>query len=104
MAACTIEKRSGGYYLTGSRVSLASIVYQYQNGASMHSIQENFPTLSIDQVNEAIEFYQANRVEVETHLRVLEAKWKDLESSAIPDPALQHRVEEAKKRRLAKPA
>ncbi len=105
MTVNQVDKRNGSYYVAGSRVSLASIVYEYKDGSSVETIQENFPTLSILQINAAIEFYQANRLEVESHLRELEASWKALEVSAQPvDPALQRRIEDAKKRLLARPA
>ena len=45
-----VERRDGGYYVAGSRVSLASIVCQFQEGASPETIRENFPTLSLEQV------------------------------------------------------
>jgi hypothetical protein len=37
------EIRNGGYYVAGSRVSLASIVYAFRDGASP---EKNFPSLS----------------------------------------------------------
>ena len=89
-----VDKRNDSYYVSGSRVSLASIVHEYKDGSSVETIQQNFPTLSLGQINGAIEFYQANRLEVETYLRELEASWKSLLESAKPmDPALQRRIE-----------
>lgn len=105
MSANQVDKRNGCYYVAGSRVSLASIVYEFKDGASVETIRENFPTLSVPQINAAIDFYHANRVEVESYLRALEESWKTLEASAQPvDPALEKRIEEARKRVLAKPA
>jgi len=48
-----VEVRKGAYYLRGSRVSLASIVYEYQDGAAAETIRRNFPTLSLEQIHGA---------------------------------------------------
>jgi uncharacterized protein (DUF433 family) len=78
MTANQVDKRNGSYYVAGSRVSLASIVYEHKDGSSVETIRENFPTLSIPQINAAIEFHQANRLEVESHLRIEDAKKRQL--------------------------
>ena len=52
-----VEIRNSGYYLAGSRVSLASIVYEYRDGAAPETIRQNFPTLSLEQIHGAIAFY-----------------------------------------------
>ena len=39
-----VEMRSGGYYVAGSSVSLASIIYEYRDGAAVETIRQNFPT------------------------------------------------------------
>jgi uncharacterized protein (DUF433 family) len=100
-----VEVRNGGYYVRGSRVSLASIVYEYRDGAAAESIRQNFPTLSLEQIHGAIAFYLGHQEQVETHLQQLEKKWDQLESAATPaDPEPQDRIEEARKRLLAKQA
>jgi uncharacterized protein (DUF433 family) len=98
-----VETRCGGYYVSGSRVSLASIVYEYREGAAAETIRQNFPTLSLEQIHGAIAYYLGHSEEVETYLRELENKWDQLEGTARPaSPELQHRIEEARKRLLAK--
>ncbi len=100
-----VEIRNGGYYVAGSRVSLASIVYEYRDGASPETIHQNFPTLSLEQVHGAIAFYLGHQEQVEAYLLELEKKWDQLENTAKPaDPKLQQRIEEARKRLLAKQA
>jgi uncharacterized protein (DUF433 family) len=100
-----VEIRNGGYYVAGSRVSLASIVYEYRDGAAAETIGQNFPTLSLEQIHGALAFYLGHREEIEAYLRELEEKWDQLESAAKPaDPRLQHKIEEARKRLLAKQA
>ena len=97
-----VEVRNGGFYLIGSRISLASIVYQYRDGSAAETIRQNFPALSLDQIHGAIAFYLGHQEQVQTYLRELDEKW---EKAAKPaDPALQCRIDEARKRLLTKQA
>ena len=58
-------ERHGSFYLIGSRVPLAGIVYEFRNGETPEAIQSNFSTLSLEQVYGAITFYLGNKEEVE---------------------------------------
>jgi uncharacterized protein (DUF433 family) len=98
-----VEMRNGGYYVTGSRVSLASIIHEYRDGAAPETIRQNFPTLSLEQIHGAIAFYLGHQCEAETYLSELEKKWDELERAATPaNSELQQRIEEARKHKLAK--
>ena len=93
-----VEQRVGGmYYLTGSRVSLASIIYGFQGGESPETIQGNFPTLSLAQVYGAIAFYLGHPQESAAYLAELKGKWEELERNAKPvNPDLQARIDQAR--------
>ena len=100
-----VEKRNGGYYVAGSRVSLASIIYEYKDGAAPETIRQNFPTLSLEQIHGSIAFYLGHQEEAEAYLHHLESKWDELEREAKPVSAeLQQRLDEARKRLLARQA
>ena len=43
-----VEQRNASYYVTGTRVSLDSIVYAFLRGESAESISESFPALSLE--------------------------------------------------------
>ena len=98
-----IERRGEGfYYLTGSRVSLASIIYGFQDGESPETIQHNFPSLSLAQVYGAIAFYLSHPQESAAYLASLELKWEELERNAEPvDPDLQARIDRHRARLVA---
>ena len=50
-----IEQRDGGYWISGTRVSLDSIVYRFLEGLSAESIRTDcFPVLTLEQVYGAI--------------------------------------------------
>jgi uncharacterized protein (DUF433 family) len=98
-----VEMRNGGYYVAGSRVSLASIIYEYRDGAAAETIRQNFPTLSLEQIHGAIAFYLGHPQETEAYLFELKKKWDELERAAKPaSDELQQRLEEARRQRLAK--
>jgi len=97
-----VEERDGGYYVAGSRVSLASVIFAFREGASPESIQQNFPSLSLSQVYGAIAFYLNRPEESETYLQRLAARWTELEREGQPPSAgLQKKLDEARRRLLA---
>src|ERR1022692_133457 len=53
MVADYVEQREGCYFVRGSRVSLDSIVYGFNEGGSPETIRDNFPSLSVEQVRGA---------------------------------------------------
>ena len=45
-----VEQRDGGYWMTGTRISLDSIVYAFKRGAAPESIQRAFPLLTLEEI------------------------------------------------------
>jgi uncharacterized protein (DUF433 family) len=80
----------GGWRVTGSRVSLDSIVHAYLGGESPEAITESFPTLSLEQIHGAIAFYLRCRNEIDQHLVEQDARREKLlqESEASHGPFL----------------
>jgi len=103
MPAEYVELRNGGYYVNGTRVSLDSIVYSFQDGESPETIRQNFPSLTLEQVYGAIAFYLAHQAEIEANIREGEA---ELERSVAPlrqsRPDLHARMQKARDQ-LARP-
>jgi len=64
-----VTKSEHGYRLTGSRVSLDSIVYDWWNGLSPESIAQNFDTLTLEQIYGAIAYYLGHREEVDAQIQ-----------------------------------
>jgi uncharacterized protein (DUF433 family) len=77
-----VEQRDGGYYIAGSRVSLASILHQFQEGSAPETIRQSFPTLSLEQVYGAIAFYLGHQKETENYLQKIAEKWEQIEHDA----------------------
>ncbi len=89
-----VTKNEYGYRLTGSRVSLDSIVYDWLNRLSPESIVENFPTLTLEQVYGAIAYYLAHREEVDAQLQKNREKYDALlEEARAKYPDLYQKLE-----------
>ena len=68
----------GGWRVTGSRVSLDSVVHAYWEGFSPEAIVDAFPTLNAEQVYGAIAFYLRNRAEIDSYLELQKVRWEEL--------------------------
>jgi len=74
--ASYVELRGEDYMLTGSRVSLASVVASWKEGLSAESIRDEFPSLSLEQVYGAITYYLANQAALEECFSSLDADFE----------------------------
>ena len=92
-----IEQRNGGYYVAGTRISLDSVVYSFNEGNSPEAIQEDFSLLKRAQVYGAIAFYLSHQAEIDEYLAHSE---REFEGSTIPlqqaNPALWEKLERAR--------
>ncbi|HEY7389899.1 MAG TPA: DUF433 domain-containing protein [Bryobacteraceae bacterium] len=99
MAKEYVEERSGGLYVAGTRVSLASVVYKFRQGASPETILQGFPALrSLENVYGAITYCLANPETVEEYLKDESQKWEEFRKSADPlPPGLVERLEKVRR-------
>jgi len=81
----------GSWRLSGSRVSLDSVVHSYWEGQSPEAIAEDFPTLSLEQIHGAIAFYLRHRQEIDQYMASQEKRWEEfrLESQAKHSPLVK---------------
>lgn len=92
-----VEKREGAYWITGSRVSLDSVVYAFLRGASPESIAHSFPFITLEDVYGAITFYLAHQEEIDAYLQEGEAEFEALrKASREANPELYRKLEEAR--------
>lgn len=84
-----VERRGMEYVLTGSRVSLASLVSAWKEGLSPESIRDEFPTLNLEQVYGAITYYLHNQTQLNSYLTALASDFHDrAESQAALYPEI----------------
>ena len=76
-----IEHRDKGYWITGTRVSLDSVVYAFLEGESPESIAQNFPLISLEQIYGSIAFYLANQELIDAYLQEGEEEFENLRQS-----------------------
>jgi uncharacterized protein (DUF433 family) len=77
-----VEKRDRGFWITGKRISLDSIVYAFRRGQSPESIGRSFPLLTLEEVYGAIAFYLANRAEIDDYLVKEETEFEKMREAA----------------------
>jgi uncharacterized protein (DUF433 family) len=77
MSSEYVELRGQGYYVKGSRVTLDSVVYGFLDGESAETIQENFRSLTLEQVYGAIAYYLGHRTGVDQYLKLQHAKFEE---------------------------
>lgn len=94
-----VDKRRGGYYVQGTRVSLDSVVYAFLRGESPEGVTESFPALTLEQVYGAITYYLANHRQVDAYLRRGKAEFARLRKQArAKHPQLYAKLNAARQR------
>ena len=95
-----VEQREDVYWITGTRVSLDSIVYAFLEGQTAESIAQSFPVLTLEQVYGAITFYLANRPDIDVYLRCEEAEFETLRQAwRTQDPMFYQKMADARRQR-----
>lgn len=68
-----VENRDDGYWISGTRISLDSIVEAFNRGAAPETIRRSFPLLTLEEVYGAITFYLAHEPEIDEYRRSSDA-------------------------------
>ena len=64
----------GNVRVTGSRVTLQTLVIRFQVGDTLEEIHEGFPSVTPEQIKTIIDWYLDNRFEVDEYIREIEVK------------------------------
>jgi uncharacterized protein (DUF433 family) len=84
------EDESGRILVGGTRVTLDSVVADYESGSSPEQIVEDFDSLTLAQVYGALAYYHRHRDEVREYLRrrrvESEALRREIEARQGPGP------------------
>jgi uncharacterized protein (DUF433 family) len=95
-----VEQHDGGYWITGTRVSLDSIVYAFLEGLSPESIVDSFETLALEQVYGAIAYYLGNKASIDAYLKQSEAEFDEFcRQAREAHPFLYQKLDDARRRR-----
>ena len=97
MAKEYIEDRNGGYYVTGTGVSLDSVVQCFVDGLSPETILGEFEALNLAQVYGAITYYLENQGEIDAYRVRQKRRFEEMRRAAEPLPeGLRHRLDAAR--------
>jgi uncharacterized protein (DUF433 family) len=97
MARDYIEKRDGGAWVAGTRVSLDSIVYAFLRGAAPEGIAQSYPVLSLEEIYGAVAYYLANQAEIDELLTSSDREFEQLRKQArSANLNLYEKLEEAR--------
>ncbi len=100
-----VELRNGGYYISGSGVSLASVIEAFRQGTSPEIILQDFPQIgSLAKVYGAITFILEQPAIIESYLVEQDRLWDELERKHPLSPEMVARFEEGRKLLKRQPA
>jgi len=97
-----VERRHGSFYLIGSRVPLAFIVREFQNGEAPESIRSHYPTLSLEQVYGAITFYLGNKAEAEADIAARQREEDDFSTTHPTPPEIKEKFDRMRQQASAR--
>lgn len=93
-----VEQRDGEYYISGTRVLLDGLIYNWHAGQSAETIAQSFPVLKLEEVYGAIAFYLRHRNEVDAYLRERESDFDARRQAAREaDPAFYQKLADAQR-------
>lgn len=79
----------GAIYVSGTRITLDTIVARYQQGSSAENIHEGFDILPLNDIYAVISYYLANREQMDDYLKHREDEarciQKEVEAAYTPD-------------------
>ena len=97
-----VKEHEGAYRIAGTRVSLDSIVYGFNDGQSPETIAQSFPVLDLEQVYGAITYYLAHRSEIDAYLEQARQDYEIArQAERDADPAFYGKLEKARRQRAA---
>lgn len=102
MAKEFVERRHDSFYLIGSRVPLAHIIRQFQNGEQPEAIRLHYPTLTLEQVYGAIAFYLGNKKEVEKDIAGREREEEEYTRTHPTSPEVKEKFERMRQQMLTR--
>jgi uncharacterized protein (DUF433 family) len=109
MAKEYVTQVNGAYRISGTRVSLDSIVHGWLSGLSPESIVDSYPVLTLEEVHGALAYYLAHQQEVDQYLLRGKAEFEDLRKNSSQKlrekkPLLYKKLMEEKQRKTTQQA
>jgi uncharacterized protein (DUF433 family) len=77
-----VDHPDGEIRLTGHRIGLYDVVALYKDGLTPEELREQFPSLPLPLIQDVIDFYEQDRVEVDRYVENYRAELDRQRSSA----------------------
>jgi uncharacterized protein (DUF433 family) len=94
-----VEQRDGGYWITGTRVSLDSLIAAFREGLPPETIVTDcFPALTLAQAYGGIAFYLSDQAELDAYFEQADAEFAALrQATHQADPPFAARLAAARR-------
>lgn len=95
------KDRHGLYRVENSPILLELVIYEHRRGRTPADIVESFPALTVEEVEQALEFCRANAEMVEEYLRTQQRDWEkvkanlDAKSSPLAERLQKRKAEQS---------
>lgn len=87
-----VQLESGGVRVRNSRVTLETIVHRMHRGHTVEEIHDSFPTVSVTQIKEVLDWYFDNKADADEYLQQVEEEGERLLQSIASQPGYkEHR-------------
>lgn len=93
------QDETGTVRVTGSRVTLDTLVAAFKKGATAEQIQDSFPSLSLRQIYGVIAFYLDHQDDVEAYLKERRAEAEAIRKEIEGQPQYKEFRERIRRRR-----
>ena len=98
MSTQYVENRDGVYHISGTRVSLDTVVHGFLRGQTAEAIAQSLPTLTLEQVYGALTYYLANRAPIDAYLQNADAEFAALRRQIRDgDPMFYQKLADARR-------
>ena len=88
-----VQLENGAIRVRNSRVTLETIVHRMQVGDTVEEIHDGFPTVSVTQIKEILQWYFDNKAEADEYLQEVEELLRRLRQEAESQPRYQEHRE-----------
>jgi len=88
-----VQLETGGVRVRNSRVTLETIVHRMQTGDTAEEIHDGFPTVSITQIKEILDWYFDNKADADEYLQQVEEEGERLRQWIESQPGYKERHE-----------
>ena len=93
------QEGTGTVRVTGSRVTLDTLVAAFKRGATAEQIQDSFPSLSLRQIYGTIAYYLDHQGDVESYIRDRQAEAEAIRVQIESEPQYREFRDKIRRRR-----